>query len=935
MKGVVTDPSGAVISKATVTATDVGKGIKRTTVTDSDGGYQFVSLPPATYDVGVQTAGFQTSIQKGAVVTIGQTVVLDFHLKVSKAAESVEVTAEPPLVDTQQSGQANVMTQELIQDLPINRRDYLNFSLLAPGVSSSVLLAANQDFRVRQTPQSGLSFYGSNGRGNSVTLDGGELNDDAGGVRSIVSQDAVQEFQINRSNYNADLSGGSGGSINIVTKSGGNDVHGTAFAFVRNSGLDERNPLSTGQALAVGQTFNPALPDIAATPVKDTLTRYQYGGSIGFPISKDKTFAFASFEGLLEDRQNPVPLIPNTNVFRPTSSQQPIIAGLAALPGNPAVPCLTGQPALPAATCAAILTNILTINPAASPLNKYIINQFEANGGLFDHATKLYTIFGRFDHQFSDSNQIALRFNFHHQTDESPDVVAQIGNSAGSVIKPWYDDTLQGAWFHQFTPRVQNEARIQGSYGHFDVIPNAPGTVGINIPGFASLNSNIFLPSRTIMRRAEFADNLTAVRSHHTLKFGVYELLRGNHTESDTFLPGRFQFGSLPGGILSPCLQVPAACGLTVNAAQISSLQSVSLGLPQFYQQGFGSPTYADMRPLFSAYVQDGWAMRSNFNVNVGIRYDLDSQYGALPTYKKNISPRLAFSWDPTKDHKTVIRGGYGIFVSQIYGQIPNVIQTLGLNNGFQPIAQVFVPLTGEPGNPALTSAAIFQTLIAQGKIQCVAPTAPNVACITPADLTQFGIAVKHDGTAPLSVFFSGQPGYRNPYSQQAEFGVEREVSKGFSVAVSGIYAHTIGLPTSIDKNALPTTPTTTVQLANGNAVTFRNWKSPACGVLVNNPCFARLLVLQDNVYSSQGSAVYEGGILEIKKRFNTHAAMWLNYTFSKAFSTSTDFNSDFGPQDNTNLGGQPGIPGDRGLSDFDQRHKLTIFALLSSPWKG
>ncbi|HYL92944.1 MAG TPA: hypothetical protein VEW69_07280, partial [Alphaproteobacteria bacterium] len=151
----------------------------------------------------------------------------------------------------------------------------------------------------------------------------------------------------------------------------------------------------------------------------------------------------------------------------------------------------------------------------------------------------------------------------------------------------------------------------------------------------------------------------------------------------------------------------------------------------------------------------------------------------------------------------------------------------------------------------------------------------------------------------------------------------------------SGIYAHTIGLPTSIDKNALPTTPTTTVQLANGNAVTFRNWRSPACGVLVNNPCFARLLVLQDNVYSSQGSAVYEGGILEIKKRFNTHAAMWLNYTFSKAFSTSTDFNSDFGPQDNTNLGGQPGIPGDRGLSDFDQRHKLTIFALLSSPWKG
>src|SRR5262249_20449036 len=251
---------------------------------------------------------------------------------------------------------------QIIRELPINRRDYLTFTLLAPAVSDSTRLASDQDYRVKQTPQSGLSFYGSNGRGNSVTVDGGEVNDDSGGVRLNMSQDAVQEFQINRSNYGADLGGERGATINIVTKSGGNEVHGTLFGLFRNDAMDAANPFSISQALAPGDVFNPANPDVRGKHVKDTLTRQQFGGSIGFPIKKTKTFLFSSFEGLLGDAQNSVPLISNTSSLRPTGLQQPIISGLAALPGNPPVPCLTGQPALPAATCAGILTNILTVS---------------------------------------------------------------------------------------------------------------------------------------------------------------------------------------------------------------------------------------------------------------------------------------------------------------------------------------------------------------------------------------------------------------------------------------------------------------------------------------------------------------------------------------------------------------------------------------------
>src|SRR5205807_6114919 len=143
-----------------------------------------------------------------------------------------------------QSQQADRIDDHLIRDLPINRRDYLTFTLLAPGVSDSTRLASDQDFRVKQTPQSGLSFYGSNGRGNTVTVDGAEANDDSGGVRGTLSQDGVYEFQIHRSNYLAELGGASGAAINIVSKSGTNVAHGSGVGFFSNQGLDARNPFS-------------------------------------------------------------------------------------------------------------------------------------------------------------------------------------------------------------------------------------------------------------------------------------------------------------------------------------------------------------------------------------------------------------------------------------------------------------------------------------------------------------------------------------------------------------------------------------------------------------------------------------------------------------------------------------------------------------------
>ena len=1015
LSGTVSDPTGAVIPKGTVTAEDVARGIRLSATVDANGQYRFTNLLPGTYDLTAQIPGFQALLQKGVVITVGQVANLDFHLQVATTSSVVEVSAAPPVVETERGSQSNTITQQYIDDLPIDRRDYLNFTLLLPGVSDSTRIADDQDFRVKQTPQSGLSFYGSNGRGNSVTVDGGETGDDAGGVRLTVSQDAVQEFQVNRSNYGADLGGATGASVNIVTKTGTNDVHGTAYSYFRNSGLDARDPFAFTQALAPGEIFDPTTNSVS-TPIKNSLGRYQFGGTIGAPIHKDKTFVFFAFEGLRQDAENSVPLITNTNEFLPTAAQNGVIAGLVAQGGTP-VPCLNNPNGtvltLPAATCAGALQTALTtsqltgLTAGQTALNTYLINQLESNGGLFPYTTREYLFSSRLDHHISEADSINLSYRYGHDLEENPDVQSLTGFSAGSSTHD-YDNNLQASWYHVFSPRTENEFRFQWDYNSFNVIPNTPGQVGLQIASFANnLGTNIFLPNLTILRRYEFADNVTLVRGSHTIKFGGNEILRGNHTESHTFLPGRFVFGPLPGSLLSPQLS-----GL---ADGLNSLQGASLGLPQVYQQGFGDADYpAYTRPLSGIYLQDSWKITSNFTLNYGLRYEVDSQYNPLNTYYGDVAPRISFAWDPFKDHKTVVRGGYGIFYGPIDAQIPQVDLSLGVlnknrstvenqhntsqvpdqvlnaqntcgvgvtalgtpgtifpGNGASPcnrFISIYADPLGATGLPFLqNSATIFQTLFGAGLVQCTTPTAGQNACITPQSLLPTtaggvfpqplgsGIFVQNSGQlSPLTVLFSNPPNYRPPYSQQASLGIEREITPGFSVSVSFIYSHTLHLPVAIDTNLQPSTPTSTVTLANGKSVSYKNWNTSAatdpaagfetagagaggvypCAVTLNgfgqpiSPCFVNVLVTQNNQYTSASSGLYEGGIIEVHKRFNDNFSFFANYTYSKAFDTGTDFNTDFGPQDPTNLAAE------RALSEFDERNKVVAAGVINSPWK-
>jgi len=837
--GAISDPSGALVPGAQLSVTNRETGDTRTLLSDSRGQYRFLSLVPGTYDITTASEGFRGETRTGLVLTVGQVATLDFQLTIGVRTETIDVVAEALVLDPERSHQANTIVQNEVKNLPINRRDYLTFTLLAPGIADSQTVTDANTFRVKQTPTSGLSFYGSNGRGNSISVDGGESNDAAGGVRPTVSQETVQEFQIDRTNYSAEYGAARGGVINIITKSGSNALHGSIFGFFRNQSLDAANP------------FAITLQNGALVRVKPDSSRQQFGGSFGGPIAKDRTFYFLGYEQLRRNEAATVPLLTDFSIFQPTAAQAAILGNL---PPEQAAPLRTA----------------LTSPPST-------VSMFEQNSGVFPFRTRSHQGLWRIDHHRGAKDQVNLRFNVSKISDTNPNVAALVGISRG-YVQDFIDTTGLAAWFHTFSPYVINEARAQFNYddqftGSYD--PHGPA---IEIAGFGSFNRDFNLPSNTLTRRTEFIDNLNILKGSHNLKLGAMLLVRQTTADTRVLSGGRFTFGTLPGAFVSAALA----------STTINSLQAFNLGLAQSYQQGFGEPVVSAVYPLYAGYVQDVWKIRRNLTLNLGLRYEVDQRKSPLPTNKHNFAPRFGFAWDPGNDRKTVVRGGYGLFYATIDFQIDFVANALNEINGYRQLAQVLSVLSAS--NPLAVTGPIniFKTLRGQGVIGIPTPQ----RSIQEQDLQQFGIQVSHTGPLPpLSVLFRNSPDYTNPYAQQASFEIERQLGHDFTVSAGYIYVRGVHLTTSRDVNLLqaPVNPLTGIRdwgVTTDNPTGTKYFKNP--------------LVLQENVYESTANSWFHGMTIEAKKRFRPSIDVNFNYTFSKAIDETVDFNSDFQPNDQT-----------------------------------
>jgi hypothetical protein len=909
LRGQVTDATGAAIAGATVVVTDPAKGTSRTVTTDENGAYTVLALQPSTYSMKVEASGFATRTFNVIKLDVGQVATFAVQLTAGGVQAAIDITSGSETLEAERTAQSSVIGDRQITNLPINRRNYLDFALLTPGVTDSDNINDSSDFRVAQTPQSGLSFGGNNGRGNSVLVDGASADTNSGAAREVLSQEGVQEFQVNRNSYNAEFGGASGGIVNIVSKTGSNSLHGSLFGYFRDDRFDARNAFD----------FTPN--------GKASFDRQQYGGSLGGRIVKDKTFFFTSVERLDEGRSTFVNLLNDPNIFNITSTQSSLFGFL----DGPAVPA---QFRAVSAGLRAALTTSAAVYPRT-------VRLFDDASGQFPFDTNATVFSARLDHTFSASDSGYLRFNLADSHFENTAAGALTAVSRGRTADVFTGGGLMSET-HFFSPTTINEVKAQYSYLDSDYIPNDLVGPELNIEGFGNFGRDIFLPSEALERRYEVSDNLALVRGSHTLKLGGQFQAIDNSSNSQTFFGGRFNFGSvLPLSniiALNPALGPPVLTALNAYVranggalggdangngladtldAPINALQAFNLNLPIVYQQGFGESGFNVWTRRYAFYGQDTWKLRPNFVVNFGVRYFLDNAEFFGKSDRNNWQPRIGFSWDPTNDGKTVVRGGYGIFTGQIDAQIVNVVNELNGDGTPSDINIVLATATsGALGLP--TSFAVYQRLLSQGVI--------GSRTITAADLVQFGVTPGPG--RPLEVRFQREPNFENPTAQQASLAVQRDLGAGYVVEVSYLFNRGAHITRNRDVNQFKRTgPPNALNPKGGPTfIRFPTAAQVAAGLTSD---FRNPLRLQDNVYESSASSFYHAGTVQLSKRFANYYSINANYTYSKALDEVTDFNSDFSAQNPLNL------RLDRALSSFDQRQRLVISSVLESPVEG
>jgi hypothetical protein len=842
----VKDPKGNVITNATVLARDVAKGVERTATGDGQGGYNAQLLPPGTYSVKVSAPGFGEVENTGVAVTVGGLLELPVSLEVSGKTEVVDVSAQGELVETSRSSTTDTIGQRRIDNLPINGRNYINFTL----TDSQVVHDAAPNLGA--APTSGLNMSGQRARSNLVNVDGTDATDNSvNGVRSTVSQEAVQEFQIITNNYAAEYGRASGGVVNIITRSGSNDFHGDVYGYLRNRNFQAVNPFST--------VSNPAY------------TRVQAGTAFGGALKKDKTFYYFSYEitrrhetGFSSIGQGNFGLSPfDGSAFfgappgsvnlQLTSDQIGFLANPAvqqAVAANPTGPYaqevgkylglvgaasgmavngawplgLTGgTPGLAGFPTSCNPTQQQCFVPASYQTLASQIGNFPVFEG-----TSLYSL--RLDHNVTSANRLMIRANVSPSTVTGIEVSGQdqpFGQNAYSrTSEQTYRDvagTVQDTWSIGNTKI--NEFRFQYarrglSYFYNTAIPGGSDPA-VNIPGFAYFGREPYSYIQRTETRYQFTDNFSWSIGRHNTKFGAdFNYLPLNAVFTVNY-GGVYDFGSFSAATLG---FVNPAPGSLPNFPDLSAVQSYGAGLPGDFVQGLGSPSDSFKNIPIGVFWQDSWRATSKLTLNFGVRYDVEippnfkqPQGLALPAYNvlglqkgiqtdsNNIQPRIGLAFDPAGDGKTVIRASYGMFYDHpLLGLYFLGDASDGSSSG--QLAFAGTSGCGGAGNPGnLNGITIFQGL----PINAPVSANPCAATLNPGTAAAMGYLPNQQQfqslNFPQSLFLNqnylnpatfqplgfqpfGYPQGKNfvyAYSQQANLSIERDLGHGYALSLA------------------------------------------------------------------------------------------------------------------------------------------------------
>ncbi|MGH9755729.1 MAG: TonB-dependent receptor domain-containing protein [Blastocatellia bacterium] len=894
LTGTVSDPSESLIRGATVTAANTATGLVRSATTDSNGAYRIPLLPPGDYELKVEANGFNTQIKKGVTLTVGQTLAFNFKMTVGGASDAVLIETDEPLVEPERTHQSSTITQRPINSLPINGRNFLDFAKLTSGVSEEPPAITSR--QVAGITTSGLSFTGQTGRSNSVLIDGVDNNDSSSNtVRPTISQEAVSEFQINRNGYNAEFGRANAGIINLVSKSGANQFHGSVYNYFRNERLDARNTFASAQE--------------QDPPFK----RNQPGGAFSGPIKKDKTFFFTAYEGLFRRESAVTTILADRSILQPTASQQDLIDTLVG----------SGSPSL--AAQGQQLRALLTTAPD-SPFsaNRNTYKLLDSSSGAFPVIETSSTGSFRFDHGLSERDFLFFRYSLTNNSQHNFNIGGLTAPSAGFDVGI-RDSTFVVGETHLFSNGLSNEFRFQSFRNVNNIAPVDPFGPRYQIAGIGSIGRGFESPTERTQRRVQFLDNLSLSRGRHNLKFGA----DFSHYTIDSlvavFLGGSVDFAQLPiplGQVLGGGAAGQLATALdglgrpdlksVITDEPLTTIQQMNFGFARAINQGFGNPNTTFTGNVLGLYAQDGLKVKPNLHLSFGLRYDYDLYPTSTPRDGNNFAPRFGFAYDPFKNTRTVIRGGGGLYYQALLSGIAvisSVLETGVISNLLVSPDPLLTPIspTSPCGQALATNGAppsfcFYQQLVARGVI-----TTPSTRAIPEsAYLDLLGLTRE---TSANRLLVRVAKDLVTPHSIHGNLGIDHQFGRDWNVSINYMFNRGINLARLRQVNALPSQ--TMLDALGRPALTRR----------------ADPTRLVEFLFESAGNSIYHGATASINKLYSRRNQVIGSYTFSKTISDTDDLNFDQGPQDPNNA------RADRGLSAFDLRHRLSVAAIIETPY--
>jgi hypothetical protein len=672
LKGTVSDESKAVLPGALITAKDLERGLVKEARTDAVGAYQIPLLPPGVYEIRISAPGFVTRTITQLELTVGQVAVINATLHVGAVSQEVIVTEELPLIEVERTQQANTIQQRQIANLPNVGRDFTSYVFTLPGVSSSnIPRPQNPGFTFGS---SGFSIGGSNGRNNLVTMDGGENEYGSGQLRvATLSPEAVQEFQVNRNAFNAEFGQTVGTAVNVVTKSGTNELHGGVYLFYRSQRTSARNFFDRSAVRPKDQQMYP-------------------GVTLGGPLVKNRLFFFTSYENFRSDAAR----------FRQYSN--------TALLNNTAL--------------------ISYLNNVPAPLGPRLIAQLNHpnvlkllrdNEGNFNARGRIHTWSSRIDYQINDRNLLSSRFSLADGDTIGIGTSNAVAPSAATELFT-RDYTWVTTWARNIRPNVINQARVQlVPNNSARTVPRAPGSTALTISGLATFGRLFSSPFNTFQDRYQFEDTLSWIKGSHTFKFGASYRPVNYRVINELWFGGLWIFST--GTTLASGLTAAERAVLPPGAPTLNSLQAFALGIPSQWRQGFNNAEWTDWTHFLGLFAQDSWKVARRLTIDYGVRFDYDREPTPLGTYA-NVAPRLGLAFDPWGDQKTVIRAGAGLFYSPVYYQVSYLTNLL--NDSGKYINQVL--RTAASGAPALWQAGVAANKLPFGSLKDADVTAQGIS---------------------------------------------------------------------------------------------------------------------------------------------------------------------------------------------------------------